>query len=460
MLFVKSVSILLLLGITTPATVDPSTTAVNIEPALHLDSQIDAPTGIDNASSEAVNPVNPVIANFAAVISAFKSRDKTKIAAVIAYPFMLPKPLQSIINEQDMLNRFDLVFDEAIIDKIANSSLKDWETVGWRGVMLDNGQVWGTEDGLLKYVAKKTDAKKRALIDAYKLEQSRLHPSLAQYRRPILSWNSARFNVRIDDMGDAGYRYAVWPGHKFQDDEPDMVLYNGSVVYDGSANLASYTFNNGKYEYHVFEFPESPSIGRLMVHHDGKTLVDLAFEQSGPKFSNNVIEAETTSPSRIEIAQDIAQRLKLKAKLDDLASGPIAFEYLRYDRGNGTTLGELTPLPLSKLNDVIEFTVSIDNQGWSYEPGQSPVPTPTTEQKKFSLATELTYWSNYDLAKNYNCHNPFNPSDIPELCQLSEQDNPIYIFGGGASESIALFFENHNGIDKLVRFQYLSEDPG
>lgn len=45
-----------------------------------------------------------------------------------------------------------MLFDEALVGRIAESQPSDWDKLGWRGVMLDNGKVW-VADGSRKIIA-------------------------------------------------------------------------------------------------------------------------------------------------------------------------------------------------------------------------------------------------------------------------------------------------------------------
>lgn len=68
-------------------------------------------------------------------VDAFKNKDKKKIAALVSYPLKRVYPIPAIQNEAEFLKRFDEIFDEEIIQKIANSNVKtDWSEIGWRGI--------------------------------------------------------------------------------------------------------------------------------------------------------------------------------------------------------------------------------------------------------------------------------------------------------------------------------------
>lgn len=49
------------------------------------------------------------------VIAAFKTQDKTAIAAHIRYPLKRQYPLPDIKNEAEFINRFDEVFDDELL---------------------------------------------------------------------------------------------------------------------------------------------------------------------------------------------------------------------------------------------------------------------------------------------------------------------------------------------------------
>jgi hypothetical protein len=72
-------------------------------------------------------------------INSFMNNNKNEIVKQIGYPFYLGVNdglnIKAIDNETEMLNKFELVFDQKLIDEIANSSAQDdWRSLGWRGI--------------------------------------------------------------------------------------------------------------------------------------------------------------------------------------------------------------------------------------------------------------------------------------------------------------------------------------
>ncbi|MBB1377448.1 hypothetical protein [Pseudoalteromonas sp. SR43-2] len=184
------------------------------------------------------------------VIAAFKAHDKTAIAALIRYPLKRRYPIPDIKNEAEFINRFDEVFNDELAAVIASSNIKtDWEKVGWRGIMLNNGVMWVDTDG--KIIAVNTQNTKEQTLAKSLIEQGKqsLHASINTFEKPVLDWKTANYHIRVDDLGDRNYRYAVWSSDKRPKDKPDMVLSNGDVTVSGTGGNHHYTFKNGRYSY-------------------------------------------------------------------------------------------------------------------------------------------------------------------------------------------------------------------
>ena len=184
------------------------------------------------------------------VIAAFKMQDKTAIAAYIRYPLKRQYPLPDIKNEAEFINRFDEVFDDELVAVIGSSNINtDWDKVGWRGIMLNNGVMWVNTDGKIIGINSHT-AKEQAFAKRL-IEQDKqsLHSSINTFEEPVLDWKTASYHIRVDDLGDRNYRYAVWSSDKRPKDKPDMVLFNGDITFEGSGGNHHYTFKNGRYSY-------------------------------------------------------------------------------------------------------------------------------------------------------------------------------------------------------------------
>lgn len=207
-----------------------------------------------------------------------KSNDRSAIADHITYPLKRESPIPSVKNKQQMLKRFDEIFDEALLKNIINSDIeKDWDDVGWRGIMLASGGLWLDYDGKLIAVNYQSEAEKNIKNKLIKEQKNALHPSLKNYVAPVLEWETSKFRIRIDDLGNQTFRYAAWPLDKKSNEKPDLVLLNGKVTFEGSGGNHFYTFSKGKYQYQcdLYVIGESSMPpGSLSVYKEGKLILN------------------------------------------------------------------------------------------------------------------------------------------------------------------------------------------
>jgi hypothetical protein len=210
------------------------------------------------------------------LIQDFKSSNVSNIAEEINYPLGRAYPIPPIKNKEEFMARFGEVFDQILIEKIVNSTPdKDWEQMGWRGIMLGDGDLWldGEKIWAVNYQSAAEKTLQLKLIQDGKLK---VHPSLRNYATPVLSAKTKNYLLRIDQLETDTYRYSSWGVKKDQSEEPDMVLNNGQWEADGSGGNHFYLFRNGKYTYKfsVIEIGEGDSPpGELEVYKSGKSVL-------------------------------------------------------------------------------------------------------------------------------------------------------------------------------------------
>jgi len=202
-------------------------------------------------------------------ISMVKNNDKKTIAENTRFPLSREYPLPDLNDASDLIEQYDMIFDSGLVDDIVTSDPKeDWAKVGWRGIMFKNGKIWLDVDGVLisiNYQSALEEKKRKELI---KKDKSNLHKSLLEFDNPIALMETEKFRIRIDQEGDY-YRYASWGIEKNQSDEPDLIIYDGEVVMDGSGGNHYYLFKNGNYTYkcYVIVLGESESpLGWLKIN--------------------------------------------------------------------------------------------------------------------------------------------------------------------------------------------------
>jgi hypothetical protein len=200
-------------------------------------------------------------------IEAVKNNDSRKIVNLIHYPLHRRYPIPYIYNQQEMLERYDQVFDEELIDTIKNSSIEtDWDDVGWRGIMLNNGLIWLDYDGkvhTINYISAKEELIRNNIILELK---NTLHESLREFETPCLFCETENYRIRIDLLQDNNYRFALWPKEKEQNENPDIILINGERIVDGSGGNHYYLFDYNNCQYILFIDVLSRSKGSFIVH--------------------------------------------------------------------------------------------------------------------------------------------------------------------------------------------------
>lgn len=211
------------------------------------------------------------------IITLFKEKNIDKISSIIDFPLYREYPIPPIKNQKEFKQRFSEVFDQVLIDKIANSEIEQWSEVGWRGIMLDNGVLWmANSDGIITAINYQSDFEKKLRKDLIDNEKEYLHNSLKTFESPTYKIKTKNYLIRIDELTNDKYRYASWKITEKETSKPDIVLNDGELEFDGSGGNHSITFVQGKYTYIIYRNiigeENSPDI-TLEIEKDGKTIL-------------------------------------------------------------------------------------------------------------------------------------------------------------------------------------------
>ena len=212
------------------------------------------------------------------IINLFKKNDSNEISNTIRYPLNREEPIPSIDNKAQMKQRFQQVFDHKLVQNIATSKLTQWESMGWRGIMLDHGTIW-ISNKQITAVNYSSDAEQQYKNQLILKQKNKLYLSLKNFKAPELQFKTAKFQVRIDEMQNGQYRYASWDVMQSQSQKPDLILNNGIVVMDGSGGNHHFIFKSGTFEYVVYRNilgTNKTSDVTLEVNKKGKTILTQA----------------------------------------------------------------------------------------------------------------------------------------------------------------------------------------
>lgn len=75
-----------------------------------------------------------------------KSDDKKSLSKMARYPLNVKGGTVKVNNKADFLKSYNQIFDKKLKQFIVTSKLEDWDRVGSKGVMLNEGEIWFNED--------------------------------------------------------------------------------------------------------------------------------------------------------------------------------------------------------------------------------------------------------------------------------------------------------------------------
>lgn len=195
----------------------------------------------------------------------------------VSYPLEREYPIPDIMDKADFIKRYSEVFDTTLKNEIIKSDpLKNWSDMGWRGLMLNRGEIWLDIDGNLiavNYQSKfENELKEKLNAD----QKKKLDPSIAFFQSPICILETSKFKIRIDNLGNNNYRYASWSIKKEMTEKPDLVINGGKLVVEGSGGNHQYEFRKDKYLYEcaiiVLGEKNSPP-ARLVIYQSDKVIL-------------------------------------------------------------------------------------------------------------------------------------------------------------------------------------------
>ena len=205
----------------------------------------------DTEKKAEIERITPIVTAFIDYVKA----GKEELSKHITYPLNRDYPIPPIKDRKEFLKRYDEIFDAILLKMIVDSDITNWSEVGWRGIMLNNGDVWIDEydDGVklqaINYQSNAETNKKEALINDYR---NSVHESLRKFENPIAEIKTKSYLIKIDYIGNDLYRYASWKVGSSISEKPDLILTNGILSIEGSMANHVYSFTNGNYIYQCY----------------------------------------------------------------------------------------------------------------------------------------------------------------------------------------------------------------
>ncbi len=183
-------------------------------------------------------------------VNCIKAKDVNTLATFISFPFERPYPIPSIKNKQELSERYLEIFNDSLTALIVDSDIEeDWTAMGYRGIMLLNGEIWLEYDGTLiaiNYMSDEEISMQKILIEK---DKAGLHESMKEFVAPVHTLKTSKFLIRIDQLQNGKFRYAVCSVNSDFSKKPDLLVFDGNRILDGSGGNHLYEFTNGEYKY-------------------------------------------------------------------------------------------------------------------------------------------------------------------------------------------------------------------
>lgn len=189
-----------------------------------------------------------------------KTNNPQLIAQNVIYPFSLGQGLPSVQNEQEFVEKYNIILPEYLRKYFIDAPMEQWgsgENLG--GICLnDCPDAHLNDDGKIICI-KDSEELKQYRKDYIEKEKQIIHPSLKNYNYNIYTLETKDWLIRIDDMEGLyeayseyekkqHYRLALWKKGKTISDEPDIVFNQGYLWLPEEKNADYiYDFTNEKY---------------------------------------------------------------------------------------------------------------------------------------------------------------------------------------------------------------------
>ena len=190
-----------------------------------------------------------------------KTNNPQLIAQNVVYPFSLGWGVPSIHNEQEFIEKYDIILPGYLRQYFIDSAAEQWgsgQNLG--GICLnDCPDAHLTDDGKIIWI-KDSEELKQYRTKYIEKEKQTIHPSLKNYNYNLYTMETKDWLIRIDDMKGLYevstqidipniYRFTAWEKGKTISDKPDIVIDQGHTEKDPEFRYSPeyYVFNNSEY---------------------------------------------------------------------------------------------------------------------------------------------------------------------------------------------------------------------
>lgn len=189
-----------------------------------------------------------------------KTDNPELIAKNVVYPYSLGWGVPSIHNEQEFIEKYNIILPEYLRKYLIDSPDSQWDSgQNLGGICLNYcPDAHLTYDGEMRSV-KDSEELKKYREEYIAKEKQIIHPILKEYNYNLYTMETEDWLVRIDDMEglyeayseyerQKHYRLSLWKKGKTISDEPDIVIEHGYLWLPEEKNADYiYDFSNEEY---------------------------------------------------------------------------------------------------------------------------------------------------------------------------------------------------------------------
>jgi hypothetical protein len=235
-------------------------------------------------------------------IEAVRSHDKNEILKFLRYPIRRPFPLPHIINDLEMLKKFDLIFTDEVLNDIIYSSDSDWNSHAWRGVTFYNGRthLWMDYDGTVLDIP--VSSQEEELVrEFWEKDRERLMPEFSQFGECEGLFASATYKLRVDsfiigsEWYDRSYRVLLWERNssKTMSDMPDLILTDMKIARSRGNMTGQLLYFIEKDKVYVIEMPSFYiDKGELFIGEYTESFNPVLFDEYKPILAEEFVWSE------------------------------------------------------------------------------------------------------------------------------------------------------------------------
>lgn len=181
------------------------------------------------------------VTNITKVMQSIIDGNSDALASVTSFPIWRPYPERQITNATDLKAVFNILFDDSIRQDLKHYSVKDWEQMGWRGYMLNDGQYFWTDDnGMLSAINYESTNLKEYRNTLTEEESQSLDESNQWCTIDcLLSLDGTTF-LRLEKNEDKVQRLHVFTHDK--EESKQHMVFNGTMELQGSCGNNVYWY--------------------------------------------------------------------------------------------------------------------------------------------------------------------------------------------------------------------------